>query len=137
MASGIYYRFLANLLNKEVDMEADTIKLILLTSSHTFTATHNTYSQISANEVSNGSGYTTGGFALSNKTVTQGATTKWDADDLAITGLTKAFAHLALYDDTTASDDLIASLDVGSQSVTSANVNIIFNSAGIITLTEV
>ena len=137
MASGIYYRFLANLFNKEVDMEADTIKLILLTSSHSFTATHNTYSQVSANEVSNGSGYTTGGFALSNKAVTQGATTKWDADDLSISGLTKAFNHAVLYDDTTASDDLIASLDLGAQSVTSATVNFVFNAAGIITLTEV
>src|SRR6185295_19665963 len=121
MASGIYQRFLANLMNKEVDLEGDTIKLLLLTSSHSFTATHNTKSQIVANEAS-GTGYSTGGHALSGKAVTQGSTTKWDATDLELTGVTLDFAHAVLYDDTTTNDDLICSFDLGPQSVTAVTV---------------
>ena len=54
MTSGIYNRFKANLMNKEVDLEADTIKVALLNNSHSFTATHNTWSQVSANELASG-----------------------------------------------------------------------------------
>jgi hypothetical protein len=80
MASGIYNRFKANLLNKEIDLEADTIKVMLLNNSHAFTATHNQKSEIVANEIT-GTGYTAGGAALANKAVTQAATSNWDAED--------------------------------------------------------
>ena len=79
MASGIYNRYKANLMNKEIDMEADTIKVALLSSSHSFTATNNTWADVSSNEIS-GTGYTTGGQALANKSVTQAATTHMDRD---------------------------------------------------------
>jgi len=133
MASGIYNRFKANLMNKELDLEADTIKGMLLDNSHSFVATHNTKSEIVANEIS-GTGYTAGGQALANKAVTQAAATKWDADDLSWTGTFSAW-HLALYDDTLAGDDLICSIDFGGEkAVFSNDFEIIWDSAGIITL---
>lgn len=134
MASGIYNRFKANLMNKEVDLEADTIKVALLNNSHSFTAGDNTWSQVSANEVS-GTGYTTGGAALANKAVTQAATTKWDADDVTwSTGSFTAY-HAVVYDDTLTNDDLIMSIDFGgAQTVTAADFTISWHANGIITL---
>lgn len=135
MASGIYNRFKANLMNKEIDLEADTIKVALLNNSHSFTATHNTYSQISGNEIANGSGYTTGGAALANKAVTQSATTKWDADDSSWTSFTATIYHAVIWDDTIATDDLICSIDFGgAQTITAGTFTIVYSSNGIITL---
>lgn len=135
MASGIYNRFKANLMNKEVDLEADTIKVALLNNSHSFTATHNTWSQVSANELASGSGYTTGGNALAGKAVTQAATTKFDATDSEWTSFTGTAYHAVIYDDTLANDDLIASIDFGgAQAVVGGTLTIQWHTDGIITL---
>lgn len=134
MASGIYQRFKANLFNKEVDLEADTIKCALMDNSHSFTATHNTWSQVSANEIS-GSGYSANGEDLANGAVTQAATTDFDADDTAWTSATFSAWHAVLYDDTLAGDDLILSIDFGGeQQVTGGTFTIQWNASGIITL---
>ena len=135
MASGIYNRFKANLMNKECDLEADTIKVALVNNSHSFTATHNGYSDISANELAATGGYTTGGAALASKAVTQAATTKWDAADLSWTSATFTAYHAVIYDDTLAGDDLIASIDFGgAQAVSSGTFTIQWHADGIITL---
>ena len=134
MASGIYNRFKANLMNKETDLEGDTIKVALMDSSHSFTATNNTWSDVSANEIS-GTGYTANGQDLANKAVTQAATTKWDADNSAWTSATFSTSHAVIYDDTMANDDLICSIDFGgSQSVSSGTFTIQWHTDGIITL---
>lgn len=134
MASGIYNRFKANLMNGEVDLEADTIKVMLLDNSHSFTATNNVIGDVSANEIS-GTGYTAGGKALSGKAVTQAATTKWDATDIEWTTATFTAYHAAIYDDTHATDDLIASFDFGgAQAVAGATFKIQWHADGIITL---
>ena len=134
MASGIYNRFKANILNKEIDCEADTIKAALLNNSHSFTATHNTWSQVSGNEIS-GTGYTTGGATLAGKAVTQAATTKFDATDPSWTTATITAYHMVLYDDTHATDDLICSFDLGgAQTVTAATLTVAFHADGILTL---
>jgi len=133
--NGIYQRFKANLMNKEVDLEADTIKVALLNDSHSFTATHNTWSQVSANELASGDGYTTGGSALAGKGVTQAATTKWDATDLAWAASSFTAYHAVIYDDTLANKDLICSFDFGgAQTVTAGTFTIVWHSSGIITL---
>ena len=134
MASGIYNRFKANLMNKEVDLEADTIKCALLDNSHTFTATHNTWSQVSANEIS-GTGYTANGQNLASKAVTQAATTDFDAADVSWTSATFTAYHAVLYDDTLAGDDLICSFDFGgAESVSSGTFTIQWHADGIITM---
>lgn len=134
MASGIYNRFKANLMNKEVDLEGDTVKVALLDDSHGFTSTHNQWSEVSANEIS-GTGYTAGGVALASKAVTQGATTKFDADDAEWTSATFTAYHAVIYDDTLTNDDLIASIDFGgAQSVSGGTFTISWHADGIITL---
>ena len=57
MASGVYNRFKANLMNKIVDMEGDTIKVMLLDSVHSFTAANNVIGDVSANQIT-GTNYT-------------------------------------------------------------------------------
>tara|TARA_R110000787_G_scaffold65020_3_gene146589 strand:- start:997 stop:1401 length:405 start_codon:yes stop_codon:yes gene_type:complete len=133
MASGIYNRFKANLMNKVVDLEADTIKVMLMSSSHSFAATNNVIGDVSTNQVS-GTGYTSGGAALGSKAVTQAATTKFDAADTAWTTVTVTTSHAVIYDET-ATSNLIASLDFGgSQVMVGVDFTIAWNAAGIITL---
>ena len=134
MASGIYNRFKANLMNKEVDLEGDTIHVSLMDDSHSFTATDDVWADVSANEVT-GSGYTISGGALDGKGVTQAATTKFDATDEAWTGSTLTAYHAVIWDNTVATDDLICSFDLGgAQTVTSGTFTIQWNANGIITL---
>ena len=121
-------------MNKEIDLEADTIKVALLNNSHSFTATANTWSDVSANEIT-GTGYTANGADLASKAVTQAASTKFDADDLTWSTATFSAYHAVIYDDSLGSDDLIASIDFGGeQAVTAADFTIIWNASGIITL---
>jgi len=134
MASGIYDRFKYNLMTKQVDLVNDTIKVALMNSNHSFNNTHNTWSQVSSNEIT-GTGYTSGGKALTNKTVTQGATTKWDADDVQWTDATFTAYHAVLYDDTLTDKDLICSFDFGgAKEVVSGTFTIQWSVDGIITL---
>lgn len=133
MASGIYNRFKANLMNKVVDLEADTIKVALYDNSHAFTATDTEYA--TTNELATAGGYTQGGAELASKAVTEGATTKWDAADLAWAAATFTAYHAVIYDDTLAGKDLICSIDFGgAKSVSSGTFTIIWDAAGIITL---
>lgn len=134
MASGLYNRFKANLMNKIVDLEGDTIKVMLLDDSHAFSAAHNVIGDVSANEIS-GTGYTAGGGTLAGKTVTQAATTKWDANDIQWTSATFTAYHAVIYDDTVVTDDLICSIDFGgAQEVTAGTFKIQWHVNGIITL---
>lgn len=132
MASGLYNRFKANLMNKEVDLEADTINIALYDTNHTFTATDTDYT--TDNELSTTGGYTQGGQALDNKAVTEAATTSWDADDEAWTSATFTAFHAVIYD-TSVSNDLIASIDFGgAKTVAAGTFTIQFDASGIITL---
>lgn len=134
MASGVYNRFKANLMNKEIDLEADTITVMLVDNSHTFTAANDTLSQVSTNEIS-GTGYSAGGAALASKAVTQAATTKFDAADLTWSTGTFTAYHAVIYDDTMTNNDLIASIDFGgAQTVAGADFTISWHADGIITL---
>ena len=133
MASGSYERFKANLMNKEVDLEADTIKVMLLDNSHSFTASDDVIGDVDANEIS-GTGYTAGGVALANKSVTQAATTKFDADDSVWAAATFSAWHAVIYD-VTATSNLMISLDFGGeQAVVAATLTIQYHADGIVTI---
>ena len=132
MASGIYNRCKANLMNKEIDLEADTIRVALYNNTHTFAATDNVYT--TTNEIT-GTGYTAGGAALASKTVTQAATTKFDAADLSWTTATFTAYHAVIYDDTHATNDLICNIDLGgAQTVSAGTFTIQWHADGIVTL---
>lgn len=132
MASGIYNRFKANLMNKEVDLEADTINVALYDTNHSFTASDTDYT--TDNELPTAGGYTQGGQALDNKAVTEAATTDWDADDEAWAAATFTAFHAVIYD-ISVSNDLIASIDFGgAKTVAAGTFTIQWNASGIITL---
>jgi len=135
MASGVYNRFKANLMNKIIDLEADTIKVILLDDSHSFTAADNVIGDVSANELATENGYTQQTKELAGKAVTQAATTKFDGNDTAWADATFTAHHAVLYDDTVATDDLICSIDFGGgKEVAGGTFTIQWHGDGIITL---
>lgn len=131
MASGLYNRFRANLMNKVVDMEADTIKVALYDNNHSFSPTDTDFT--TDNEVS-GSGYTSGGISLTTKIVTEAAPAKWDADDASWPAATFTAYHAVIYD-STAGNDLIASIDLGgAKAVAAGTLTIIWDANGIVLL---
>ena len=140
MASGIYNRFKANLMEGDLDIAAagDTIKVILLNASHAFDADHDILTDVSTNELATAGGYTAGGATLANQSVTQDDTNdlaKFDGDNTAWTSATFTANHAVLYDDTHATDDLICSFDFGgAQTVASGTFTIQWNASGILTL---
>ncbi len=132
MASGIYNRFKANLMNGEVDLEADTINVALYDTNHSFTASDTDYT--TDNELATTGGYTQGGQALDNMSVSGTTTTAWDADNEAWTSATFEAHHAVLYD-VSVSNDLIATIDFGgAKTVAAGTFTIQWNASGIITL---
>lgn len=82
------------LLTGAVDLDTDTIKVALVTSSYTPNTAHDEWADVSANEVATGNGYTTGGATLANPTATN---TTMDYDDVLWTSLTKTFRYGICY----------------------------------------
>lgn len=135
MADGIYNRAKYNWMAKVVDMVNDTIKVMLLTSVHTFDADHDVIGDVSANEIS-GTGYSAGGATLGSKTLTQDDTNDravFDGADTQWTTATFTARHAVLWDDTPASDPLLCNIDFGTdKSVTGGTFTISWNASGII-----
>lgn len=132
----VYERFKANLMNKLVNLGSggDVIKVALMDNLHTETAGNNTWSQVSANEIS-GTGYTAGGATLASQTVTQGASATFDGADTAWTTASFTAYYAVLYDDTLVGKDLICSFDFGSaQTVSNDTFTLQWSGTGIITL---
>ena len=93
------------------DLDTDTIKIALYTSSATLNATTTTYS--ATNEIANGNGYTTGGVTLANASVITNSTSGcFDSDDPEWTSATFTARGAMIYNDTE-SDLAIAILDFG------------------------
>jgi hypothetical protein len=139
MASGMYNRFKYDLMAGEIDLEDDAlVKAMLLDNSHSFTATHNVKGDVNANELAAAGNYTTGGKNITNRAITQGASTKWDGDDVEWAAATFSAWHTVLYDDTHATDDLICSIDFGGEKIVSAGTfKIQWHVNGIVTLATV
>jgi hypothetical protein len=141
MASGTYNRFKYNLMKKLIDLDADTIKVILLDNVHAFDADDNVLTDVDTNEIpdTSGSGYTTGGETIGTTTVTQDDTNDcatFSGADVTWTSATLSAYHAVIYDDTISGDPLIASIDFGGEkSVTSGDFIIEWSANGIIRLT--
>jgi hypothetical protein len=144
MASGIYTLWKADVMRGVHNMASagDTLKIILLNNSHTFTATHDGYANVSANELAGGSGYTSGGETLAGQTITTDdgdAEGAFDATDEAWTSATFSAYHTVIYNDTVAAptaDPLICSIDFGGvQTVSSGTLTIQWAAEGIINIT--
>lgn len=140
MASGIYNRTKYNWMKKLVDMSVDTHKVILLTTSHSFTASNNVLSDINTNEITGGSGtgYTANGVTLTTPTVTQdnsGNAAVYDADDAIWSSATFTAYFAAIYN-STVSNSLVACIDFGgAKSVSSGTFTIQWAAAGILKVT--
>jgi len=132
---------------KTVNLETDTIKLALIDNAITPTA-NDTDPQWGAgsgvdydgNEVGTGGGYTTGGLACANPSVTRsGDTTTFDADDPATisqngSGFTDAYWGI-LYSDTATNKDAIGFLDLGGPvSEQAGPITISWGAGGIFTI---
>lgn len=105
MAVGTFTLYRANLDDLRMqDLTGATVKIALVSSSYTPDATntgHSLWSEVSANEIANGNGYTTGGATLATDTVS--TTTngwKYDSDDPAWTasgGAIPAWRYAVMY----------------------------------------
>lgn len=123
MASTLANKARFELANGRIDFASDTFKMILMDTGFTFDPdTHHGYSDVSASELSNGNGYTTGGATMSGVAVTENDSTDlceitwnnvtWTASGGSIGPSPGAI----IYDDTASSpqaDTIIGYIDFG------------------------
>ena len=121
MASGIYNRLKSDLMSKNVDLTGDTIMVALMGVGHAFSAAHNVWSDVSANELTQGDwvGYLDGGTTLDGLSVSGTTTVKWNATDVTWTASTIIAYHAVIYD-VSNSNSLICSIDFGAAKSTEA-----------------
>ena len=131
--------FLA-LLNKEVDMDTDVLKVMLCTSSYTPDQDAHDHKDDVTNEVS-GAGYSAGGATLAGVAITYiGAsnTIKFDANDTTWAAATITARYAVVYDSSPGSDatrPLLLYVDFGADVVsTGGNFTITWNASGIGTI---
>jgi len=107
------------------DLDTDTIKIALYTSSATLNATTTAYT--TSNEVANGNGYATGGVTLANASVITNSTSGcFDSNNPEWTSATFTARGALIYNDTE-SDFAIAVLDFGGDfSVAGGTFRIVF-----------
>lgn len=140
MAEGdgaIYNNFKEQVMEGVFNLLTDTIKVALVTGYTPDIDVHDDWADVSANEES-GTGYTAGGETLGSVTVTQDDTNDrgvFDGADVTWTGLDVGTpSHAIMYDDTHASDLLIAYWEVTTAS-NGGDYTLQWNASGIITLT--
>lgn len=124
-----------------MDVEADTMKVALTTSSYSPSQDADDFFDDVTNEVSS-SGYTAGGYSLtgSDQTYTSGTNVwAWDAGDPSWTGVTFAARYAVYYDSSPGSDatrPLVSYLNFGAdQSISGANFSITHDAGGIVKVT--
>jgi hypothetical protein len=99
--STLYNHIAKILADNTLDWGGDQLRLALLSSAYTPSAEHTVWADVSAHEIS-GTGYTSGGFALSNQTVSRSTgTTKCNADDYSISGVVGSARYGVVYADVT------------------------------------
>jgi len=128
IAQAMCTSFKEQLLNKEHDLNTDTIKIALYTSSASFGAGTTAYA--TTNEIS-GTGYTAGGETLGSATIgTSGTTAFVDFADASWTSATFTANGALIYNDSV-SDKAIAVLAFGGDfTVTGGTFKIVFPAAG-------
>ena len=136
----LYGLFLKSLANKEIDLDSDTIKVMLVTSAYAPNQDTHQYKSSVTNEVA-GTGYTATGAALTGVTVTYDTATntlKFDANDVSWPSSTLTARYAVIYDSTPASDatrPLIALVDFGADvSTTAGTFQITWSASGIATI---
>lgn len=140
MADVIYNSFKRDIMNGSIDLDTDTIKVMLVTSTYTPDQDAHTKRSNITNEVS-GTNYTAGGTALANKAVTADNTDNegvFDADDVSWATSTITARGAVLYKSrggVDTADELICYLDFGSDKISTAGTfTIQWNAEGILNL---
>ena len=137
MADVIYTSFKADIMNGNIDLDTDTIKVMLVTSAYTPSASHAKRSSITDEVV--GAGYTTLGKTITTPTVTNvGTNGVFDGDDIVWTSSTITARGAVLFKSrggASSADELICYLDFGSDKVSTAgSFTISWNASGILNL---
>jgi hypothetical protein len=128
------------------DLETDTIKLALVTSSATLAVTDadprwgaGGSTNLSTNEVTPGGNYSTGGATIANPSVTLSSNVGvFDGDDVSITQNASNPTNArrgVIYNDTAAGKNAIGFLDLGSDiDLSAGDFSVAWNASGISTL---
>lgn len=140
MANVIYNSFKRDIMNGSIDLDTDTIKVMLVTSTYTPDQDAHDKRDDITNEVA-GTGYSSGGAALANKSVTADNTDNegvFDADDLTWASATITARGAVLYKSrggAASADELIMYFDFTSdQTSTNGNFTLQWNAEGILNL---
>ncbi len=121
-----------------LNFTTDTCKFLLTNTAPV--ATNSTYSNISANELASGNGYTTGGASLSAPSSTNSSGTQTFTGTIAnptwsATGSMGPFRYVVLYDSTASGQPLIGWWDNGSSVTLNASQTFTLTlSTGILTI---
>jgi hypothetical protein len=141
LSGKMYGNMLLKALNKEIDYDSDTIKVMLCTNSYTPDQDTHIYKSSVTNEVASGGGYTTGGATLGNKTIVYSGpsnTITIDADDTLWSNSSITARYAVIYDDTPALDSakpLLGYVDLGKDYTSSnGDFKLVWNSNGIFTI---
>ena len=140
MADIIFNSYKADLLNSNIDHVADTVKVMLVTSTYTPDQDLHDFKDDVTNEVT-GTGYTAGGASLASKTVTQDNTDNegvFDAADLTWSASTITARGAVMYKSTgvDATSPLMVFFDfVTDQSSSAGDFTLQWGSEGIVNLT--
>ena len=122
-----------------MDLLSDTIKATLHTSTYTPNQSANETKSDATNELSTAGGYTAGGVTLGSKTYASSSlVTTFDAADLSWSALSVTFREIVIWDDTptTPADPLISYVDTGGdQTLSGADLAVVWNASGIFTFT--
>lgn len=112
-----YNKFFEFAGDNSIDLDNDTFKIALMTTDFSYTASHTAWSDVSANEIADGNGYSqaTGGSGKNLANVTWTSTDGmqiFDADDVTWTaagGNIGPAGHAIIFDDTstTPTNDLL------------------------------
>ena len=138
-----YNHFVEYTMEGGIDIDGDTHDVILMNSSHTFSATDNAKADISANEISTANGYTQGAETLASVTWTESSGTgTFDAADsvwAASGGNIGPATDAVIYSETSSSpeaDLLMCSIDFdGAQTAgDGTNFKLTYNGSGIFTV---
>ena len=137
----VYGQFMIGVNKAEVNFETDTIKVSLHSNLYIPDQDNHNYYDDVTSEIS-GTGYTTGGAALVNKSVSYDSVTNvctLDADDPTWSNATlSAVRYAVFYKDSgdPATSPLICYVDFTSdQSVSASNLSIVLPATGLVTYT--
>ena len=130
-------KFFVSLCNKEIDLDSDSLKLLLVNSSYTPNQDTHQYKSDVSNEVT-GTGYTAGGATVSSVTVSYNSgtnTLSFDAADVTWATASITARYGILYDASPGSDatrPLIGYIDFGGDvTSTGADFTVVWDDAGI------